>query len=274
MKKTKIIGLTILGIIAVIVLFIISTNAFDKFLCDKKENSKIEETTNKEAPNTEINNDMNFTEENSQNTPSKKISGKKIKLPEPEYSSNTSIEEALLKRKSIRDFQKKPLSLKNISQILWAAQGITDKGKNKRTAPSAGALYPLEIYLVVGNVNEIESGIYKYNPYQNELTLISEGDKRNEISKYTAQPEAIQTAPITVIFSAVYKRTSVKYGDRAFRYVHIEIGHAAQNVCLQVISLGLSTVTIGAFQDAQIKKTIQLLEEEEPLYIMPIGYAK
>ncbi|MCX7833343.1 MAG: SagB/ThcOx family dehydrogenase [Ignavibacteria bacterium] len=269
MFNKKILIITILVVIIGLIIISISTNAFDRFICSSSEKT------------TEIQNPLNKTEENQMtaieennseavNSPLKS----KIKLPEPQYSSNTSIEEALLKRKSIRDYQKKSISLENVSQILWAAQGITNKAKGKRTAPSAGALYPLEIYLLVGNVNDLASGIYKYKPEGHELILIAEGDRRNELSKYSAQPEAIQDAPITLVISAVYKRTSAKYGERASRYVHIEVGHSAQNVCLQIISLGLSTVTIGAFQDGQVKKAVQLLENEDPLYIMPIGFAK
>lgn len=265
-RNTTIIIVSIL--IGLIIIFI-STNAFDKFICNSSEKiSDTQSTTNKTTEN-----EMTAVEENS--TTGGNITPKsKIKLPEPAYSSNTSIEEALLKRKSVREYQKKAITLENVSQILWAAQGITNKAKGKRTAPSAGALYPLEIYIVVGNVNELASGIYKYKPNEHELILIAEGDKRNELSKYSAQPEAIQTAPMTIVIAAVYKRTSVKYGERASRYVHIEVGHSAQNICLQIISLNLSTVTIGAFQDSQVKKAVQLLDEEDPLYIMPIGYSK
>lgn len=265
-KKTTIIIATIL--VGLIIIFI-STNAFDKFICNSSEKiSDTQSTTNKT-----LENELIASEENS--ITNVNISPKsKIKLPEPSYNSDTSIEEALLKRKSVREYQKKAITLENVSQILWAAQGITNKAKGKRTAPSAGALYPLEIYLVVGNVNDLASGIYKYKPNEHELILISEGDKRNELSKYSAQPEAIQSAPMTLVISAVYKRTSVKYGERAPRYVHIEVGHSAQNVCLQIISLNLSTVTIGAFQDSQVKKAVQLSDEEEPLYILPIGYSK
>lgn len=197
-----------------------------------------------------------------------------IKLPEPKLTGNTPVEEAMLKRSSVRDFLKKPLSPDDVSQLLWSAQGITDKQKGRRTAPSAGALYPLEIYITAGNITGLEQGIYKYKPLANELIKIAEGDFRPELSKYSAQPSAIQTAPVTLVFSAVYNRTSVKYSSRAERYVHIETGHASQNVCLQVISLGLSTVTIGAFQDEQVKKTMQMQGNEEPLYIMPVGYGK
>jgi SagB-type dehydrogenase family enzyme len=231
-----------------------------------KENSSLTDETNSTVLNTDESAALNPETENFQSV--------NIKLPEPKLTGNTPLEETILKRRSVRDFLKKPLSLEDVSQLLWSAQGITDKQKGRRTAPSAGALYPLEIYIAAGNISGLEQGIYKYKPTANELIKIAEGDYRKDLSKYSAQPKAIQTAPLTIVFSAVYERTSVKYGSRAERYVHIETGHASQNVCLQVISLGLSTVTIGAFQDEQVKKTMQMQENEEPLYIMPVGYGK
>lgn len=221
-----------------------------------------------------VSGELNNTETDELNKPGEISMQDNIKLPEPKYSSNTPIEESILKRRSVRNFLGKSITLEDFSQLLWSAQGITDKQKGRRTAPSAGALYSLEIYITAGNITGLEQGIYKYKPQVNELVKIAEGDFRMELSKYSAQPSAIQTAPVTLVFSAVYNRTSVKYGSRAERYVHIETGHASQNVCLQVISLGLSTVTIGAFQDEQVKRTMNMQENEEPLYIMPVGYGK
>lgn len=194
-----------------------------------------------------------------------------IKLPQPNFKSSTSIEEAMLKRRSVRYFSDKPLTLAEISQLLWSAQGITNTKEGLRTAPSAGALYPLEVYVVAGKVENLETGIYKYKPQTHELIKIVDGDKRTELYNAALQQSSIQTAPANLVFAAVYERTSRKYKDRAERYVHIEIGHAAQNVCLQAVSLGLGTVTIGAFYDDKVKKAMHLPKNEEPLYIMPIG---
>lgn len=194
-----------------------------------------------------------------------------IKLPPPKFKSSTSIEEAMLKRRSVRYFSDKPLTLAEISQLLWSAQGITNTKEGLRTAPSAGALYPLEVYVVAGKVENLETGIYKYKPQTHELIKIADGDKRTELYNAALQQSSIQTAPANLVFTAVYERTSRKYRERAERYVHIEIGHAAQNVYLQAVSLGLGTVTIGAFYDDKVKKAMHLSRDEEPLYIMPVG---
>jgi SagB-type dehydrogenase family enzyme len=194
----------------------------------------------------------------------------RIKLPEPRYDSSTSIEKALLERRSVRDYKNEPLTISEISQLLWAAQGITDRGR-LRTAPSAGALYPLELYVVVGNVINLKSGIYKYKPHGHELVRVAEGDKRKELCKSAFGQSAIQDAHVVIVFSAVYERTTGKYGERGVRYVHIEVGHAAQNVFLQAVSLNLGAVVIGAFDDDKVKKVMNMENKEQPLYIMPVG---
>jgi SagB-type dehydrogenase family enzyme len=196
-----------------------------------------------------------------------------IKLPEQAQDSNTSIEEALLKRRSVRSYKDSPLTLEEISQLLWAAQGITDR-RGLRAAPSAGALYPLEIYIIAGNVNDLPDGIYNYKPLKHELVRIVKGDKRNELCNAALGQSSIRTAAAVIVFSAVYERTTIKYGDRGVKYVHIETGHAAQNVFLQAVSLGLGTVVIGAFDDDDLTEVLKMPEGEQPLYIMPVGRMK
>jgi SagB-type dehydrogenase family enzyme len=193
-----------------------------------------------------------------------------IKLPEPAYKSNTSVEEALLKRRSVRDYKDKPLTLAEVSQLLWAAQGITGSF-GFRTAPSAGALYPLEVYIFAGNVKDLPGGIYKYRPHKHELEMAVKGDKRNELYRAALRQSPVRDAPAVIIFSAVYERTTVKYGERGIRYAHIEAGHAAQNVFLQAVSLNLGVVVIGAFYDDEVKKIMKMPDREQPLYIMPVG---
>jgi len=193
-----------------------------------------------------------------------------IKLPEPKYDSNTSIEKALLKRRSVREYKDEPLILTQISQLLWAAQGITDP-RGLRTSPSAGALYPLEVYIVVGNVKDLQDGIYKYKPYKHELERIVKGDKRNELCNAALGQTCIRSAAAVIVFSAVYERITVKYGERGIRYVYIEAGHAAQNVFLQAVSLDLGAVVIGAFYDNEVKKVMKMPDREQPIYIMPVG---
>ncbi len=195
----------------------------------------------------------------------------KIKLPEPRFESPVSIEEVLFKRRSIRRYKDKNLKLSEISQLLWAAQGITDKKRGLRTAPSAGALYPLEVYLAVGNVSGVPFGIYKYKPRNHEIVKIKEGDLRSEISRAALRQSCVEKGAVDIIIVGVYKRTTQKYGERGFRYVHMEAGHVAQNVYLQAVALGLGTVVVGAFQDEMLKKVLNMPDGEFPLYIMPVG---
>ena len=196
-----------------------------------------------------------------------------IKLPEPQQDSNTSIEEALLKRRSVRRYKDGPLTLAEVSQLLWAAQGITNP-EGLRTAPSAGALYPLEIYVVAGNVNGLPDGVYSYKPYKHELLKVISGDKRNELCNAALGQTSVRNAAAVIVFSAFYERTTMKYGDRGIKYVHIETGHAAQNVFLQAVALTLGTVVIGAFYDDAIKEVLKMSDNEQPLYIMPVGRMK
>jgi len=196
-----------------------------------------------------------------------------IKLPDPVYDSNTSIERALLVRRSIREYKDEPLTLMEISQLLWAAQGCTDK-RGYRTAPSAGALYPLELYIIAGNVIDLPEGIYRYKTCDHELERILEGDKRIELSRAALGQSSVRNCAAIIVISALYEKTTIKYGERGVKYVHIEVGHAAQNVYLQAISLNLGTVFIGAFYDNEVKKIIKMKENEVPLGIMPIGKKK
>jgi len=194
----------------------------------------------------------------------------KMKLPEPRYDGEVSIEEALQLRRSIRQYTGEPLTLQEVSQLLWAGQGITDP-RGYRTAPSAGALYPLEIYVVVGDIENLAEGVYRYEPVEHELVKVLEGDKRTDLATAALGQSSVSDAAIDIVVVAVYERTTVKYGERGIRYVHIEVGHAAQNMCLQAAAMDLGIVTVGAFQDEQVKEVLDLPEDEQPLYILPIG---
>ena len=196
--------------------------------------------------------------------------GEKIKLPEPCNTSNTSVETALSQRRSIRAYSRDNLTIEEVSQLLWSAQGITSAGGG-RTAPSAGALYPLELYLVVGDVEGVDKGVYWYRPEEHELEKVTEGDIRAELADAALGQECVRDAAIDIVFTAVYERTTRKYGERGVRYAHMEAGHAAQNVYLQAVSLDLGTVVIGAFNDSKVKKVVNLGERENPLDIMPVG---
>jgi SagB-type dehydrogenase family enzyme len=191
-------------------------------------------------------------------------------LPEPRFESQVSLEETLLGRRSVREYLSLPLSLEDISQLLWAAQGITSDWGG-RTAPSAGALYPLEVYLVVGDVDGLESGVYKYQPQEHALIRVGDSDVRSELASAALEQSFIAQGAVDIVIAAVYERTTRKYGDRGVRYVHMEAGHAAQNIYLEAVALDLGTVTVGAFSDEQVKDVLGMPESEVSLYIMPVG---
>jgi len=194
-----------------------------------------------------------------------------IILPHPQTKSPTSVEEAILKRRSVREYKDEPLSLGEVSQLLWAAQGITDFEKGFRTIPSAGALYPLEIY-VTGRIQGAAEGVYQYYPQNHSIVKIRDKDLREELSEAAYSQKCVSQAPLNIIFTGVYERMAAKYGEeKAPRYTHLEAGHAAQNVYLQAQSLGLGTVTIGGFDIEKVAEALNLPDGEDPLYIMPVG---
>ncbi len=195
----------------------------------------------------------------------------KIVLPKPRYKSAVSVEEAILKRRSVRNYIDKSLKIEDISQLLWSAQGITDERRKFRAAPSAGALFPLEVFLVVGNVSSLEDGIYRYDPSNHAITKLIEGDYRNDLSLAALGQSCVKNGAISIVFAGVYERVTKKYGERGIRYTCMEAGHAAQNVYLQAEALGLGTVVVGAFMDNKVKDVIGMKEEETPLYILPVG---
>lgn len=196
-----------------------------------------------------------------------------ITLPEPNCDGEISIENAILNRRSIRDYLNEPLTLTDVSHLLWAAQGITESG-GYRAAPSGGALYPLEVYLVAGNVMNLLKGIYRYRPLGHEMIKVADGDIRNELASAALEQGCVRRGAVSIVVSAVYERMTRKYGQRGVQYVHMEVGHAAQNIYLQAISLNLGTVVVGAFYDDEVKTVLKMPEEEHPLCIMPIGRVK
>lgn len=193
-----------------------------------------------------------------------------VKLPEVRHKSDISLEECLVKRRSIRSFNKLPLTIEDISQLAWAGQGMTASWGG-RTSPSAGALYPLESYFVIGNVAGLDNGIYHYLVETHELELLKKGDFRIELSSAALNQSCVRDAPVSVIITAIYERTTIKYGDRGVRYVHIEAGHAAQNILLQAVALGLGSVPVGAFYDDKVANLLSIPKNEVPLYIIPVG---
>ena len=206
-----------------------------------------------------------------ESTQSRQSKGIGLNLPKPRTVSDTSIEQTLLKRRSIRDYMAEPLNLQEVSQLLWAAQAITETKYSFRTAPSAGALYPLETYLVVGLVEDLAQGAYHYIPEQHQIIKVIDGDIRRELALAALSQEWVKNGAISIIFTSIYERTTQKYGERGIRYVHMEVGHAAQNVYLQAVALDLGIVVIGAFLDDTVVKLLNLSRDEHPLYIIPVG---
>ena len=190
-----------------------------------------------------------------------------IDLPPPRQEGAFSLEEVLAKRRSVRQFSDDPLALEQLGQLLWAAQGITHPA-GLRTAPSAGALYPLEVYAVT------EQAVYHYEPQGHCLKVQIQGDVHAGLYEAALRQEAVRDAPVVIVITGVYARTAKKYGEeRSPRYVHLEAGHAAQNILLQAVALDLGAVPIGAFYDDQVQQVLELPPDHQPLYLIPTGHA-
>ena len=188
-----------------------------------------------------------------------------IKLTEPVKKSHVSLEETLKRRESIRQFTDTPLTREEISQLLWAGQGITRRWGG-RTAPSAGALYPLELYIA------LPKGIFHYNPKDHSLILHGNKNVLAALSGAALGQACIRDAPAVIVIAAVYERVEIKYGRRGERYAKIEVGHAAQNILLQAVSLGLGAVPVGAYYDEKVHNVLKLPPRHEPLYLIPVGH--
>jgi len=188
-----------------------------------------------------------------------------LELPAPERKGQMPLEETLAARRSIREFAQKPITDRELSQLLWAAQGVTTSD-GRRTAPSAGALYPLEVWVATA------SGFCHYQPRQHRLTQHIQRDLRPDLCRAALMQESIVRAPVVFVIAAVYQRAAQKYGEqRAPRYVHMEVGHAAQNLLLEAVALGLGGVLIGAFYDREVERVLSLPGEQKPLYLIPVG---
>ncbi len=197
----------------------------------------------------------------------------RITIPPAVSAGTMSVEEAISRRRSVRQYKQAPLTLTALSQILWAAQGITDPKQGLRAAPSAGALYPLELYAVVkeDGVDGLSAGVYHYEPDGQSLTRVKSGDFSSDLMAAALDQEAVGDAPTTIVITAVFERTTIKYGERGDQYVFQESGHAAQNIYLQATALGLGTVVIGAFDESRVGRVIGASSDEKPVYVQPIG---
>jgi SagB-type dehydrogenase family enzyme len=183
------------------------------------------------------------------------------------------LEHLLSQRRSVRAFRSEALNLSQLGQLLWAAQGVTNP-QGYRTAPSAGALYPLELYVVAGSVQGLTAGVYHYYPGQHRLVNTTRGDLRKSLAQAALQQPWVEHAPAVLIIGAVFERTMQKYGKRGVRYAHIEAGSVAQNVYLQAQALHLGTVVVGAFDDAAVADIVRLADEVDPLILMPVGFSR
>lgn len=197
-------------------------------------------------------------------------------LPKPSTDGKVSLEKTIRDRRTTRDFREKALSVNHLSQLLWAAQGITDPSTGKRAAPSGGALYPLDIYMLVGenSVESLEPGVYHYSNKEHSVSMTLKGDRRRQISSASLSQMWMAKAPVLFVITAEYKRITGKYGERGIRYALIEVGHASQNLFLEAEALGLGAGIVGAFNDTDISKVAGLPSTHEPLLIVPVGYKK
>jgi len=191
-----------------------------------------------------------------------------ILLPPPAVRGEMSLEECIAERRSVRRYESRKIELDQLGQLCWAAQGITEERRGFKAAPSAGATYPLELYVLRAE------GLFHYIPETHTLVTLKNEDLRASLAKAALGQEFIEEAPLAFVITAVYQRTTRRYGERGIRYVHMEVGHAAQNIHLQAVALGLSSVPVGAFYDDEVSTVLSLPDEEVPVYIIPVGYKK
>lgn len=189
----------------------------------------------------------------------------RIALPPPDRDRGIPLAAALARRRSVRAFAPRALTPVELGQLLWAAQGVTDPRQGLRACPSAGALYPLAVYAA------IEQGLFRYVVEAHALQPIATDDLRRDLATAALGQHDIAQAPCALVFIAVAARTTRKYGERGIRYVHMEVGHAAQNVLLTATALGLAAYPVGAFDDARVARVLGLDRGEAPLYIVPVG---
>lgn len=203
-----------------------------------------------------------------------KAGEKAMNLTQPVLDGSISLEKAIEQRRTIRSFGHEPIAIQQLSQILWAAQGITGLRGFGRAAPSAGALYPLDVYAVIGknSIKDLDSGVYHYNPRGHSIRKIADGDRRKDVALASLRQMWMAKAPVLFVITAEYDRITIKYGNRGVRYAHMEVGHVGQNIFLQCQTLGLSAGIVGAFHDRDVAKIVRVNKDYEPLIIMPVGW--
>jgi len=193
--------------------------------------------------------------------------GGSVPLPAPSPKGRMSVEEAIARRRSVREYSPDPLTLADISQLLWSAQGLTSS-EGQRAAPSAGARYPLETYLACAE------GLFRYEVANHTLIKVNANDLREPLAEACLGQSFVAEAAVSIIFTAVHGRTTSRYGDRGMRYIHIDVGHAAENVHLQAEALGLASVPVGAFKDEFVAQALALPSNHSPIYVVPVGHPR
>lgn len=205
------------------------------------------------------------------------FSANDIKLPKPAFTGKMSVESAMLKKKSVRHFSKDPLTLEQVSQLLWAANGALPvdaiSGATVKTLPSAGGIYPLEIFLLTGSdtVKGLPAGIFQYYAISNSLVQISQGDGRLALAQAALSQLWIASAPAVVVIAASFNKMTAKYGNQGIKYVFMESGSSNQNLFLQAEALGLRIGTVGAFEEGSVSSAIKIPAGVTPLFIVPVG---
>ena len=196
-----------------------------------------------------------------------------VRLEVPANIPAVPLVELLKRRMSHREFLDSPLTLDEVSILLWAALGYREQSGSGRTVPSAGALYPVEIQMVVGKggVKELDEGAYSYLPQVHSLEIMKRGDLRQDLVRAALSQDFLGRAPLVIVMSADVGKTTLYYGKRGMRYVHMDVGHVGQNVYLMAQALGLGTCAVGAFQDERIAAVLGLPKDLFPFYLMPVG---
>jgi SagB-type dehydrogenase family enzyme len=198
------------------------------------------------------------------------VRSSRVDLPRVAPSRDATLASLLEQRHSVREFSDRSLELAEVAQVLWAAMGL-NRPDGRRTVPSAGALFPLDVYVVAGDVRGLAPGVYRYVPHEHALEPTAAGDRRTPLVRAALRQEWAARAPAIVVVTAEYERTTVKYGDRGVRYAHMEVGGVAQNVYLQCAALNLGTTFVGAFDDEKVGAVLELPAAHRPLALLPVG---
>ncbi len=202
------------------------------------------------------------------------MEGNTVTLPKPLEKGSTSVEESIQRRRSCREYLRQPITLPHLSQILWAAQGVTDPSSGKRAAPSPGAKFTIELYAVVkkDGVEGLAPGVYHYEVDSHSVSLVSGGDFTSSLMAAARDQEQVGNAPVTIAILSLYERAMTRYGERGIQYAIQESGAVGENIYLEATALGLGTVMMGAFEEDRVSEILHAGNDEKPLLLMTVGY--